>query len=53
MSIGMECSLYTPGICDGHYCPRDEEHCEYGEKILENEDSNRDVGYSANKTKRC
>lgn len=53
MSIGMECSYYTPEICDGHFCPRDEDHCEYRERILENEEPDKDVGYSANKIERC
>ena len=34
MSIGMECSLYTPEICDGHYCPRDEDHCHYVDQCI-------------------
>jgi len=35
MSIGMECSYYTPEICDGHYCPRDEDHCRYVDDVIE------------------
>ena len=35
MSIGMECSYYTPEICDGHFCPRDEDHCRYVDDVIE------------------
>jgi len=43
MSIGMECSYYTPEICDGHFCPRDEDHCRYVDDVIElqEEDENR------------
>lgn len=37
--IGMNnYELYDPAWCDGHYCPRDCDHCQIAEKMMEDED---------------
>lgn len=35
MSIGMECELYMPEICDWQYCSRNCQRCPWADKVLE------------------
>lgn len=46
MYIGMNnYELYTPEICDGHYCCRDCEECHpWADEIMEKQEEEKDDG---------